>query len=177
MDGVTDQDFNASSGNFGGDLQSLEERGLFWTQGGGLSRHMDIQGSKGTCLGWGFHLKQWGIHLIYQRTCHKTRKHTSITDKVLYQEKILFCFPSYGNLKIAHLVTQNWNLNQAIVVYLVSQKKIPGFYQIAFQKDQPNIFLNIGQESKKVEKRYYLQWDDIFCLSFTQRRLFPESNF
>lgn len=58
MDGVTDQDFNASSGNLGGDLQSLEERGLFWTQSGGLSRHMDIQGSKGTCLGWGFHLEQ-----------------------------------------------------------------------------------------------------------------------
>lgn len=170
MDGVTDQDFNASSGNFGGDLQSLEERGLFWTQGGGLSRHMDIQGRKGTCLGWGFHLKQWGIQLIYQRTCHKTRKHTSIADKVLYQEKILYCFPSYGNLKIAHLVTQNWNLNQAIVVYLVSQKKIPGFYQIAFQKDQPNIFLNIGQESKKSRKKILptMRW---YFLSF----IYPET--
>lgn len=66
----------------------------------------------------------------------------------------MYCLPSYGHLIIAHLVTQKLNLNQAIVVYLVSQKKIPGLYQIAFQKHQPNIFFNEGKESKKVEKRY-----------------------
>lgn len=106
MDGVTDQDFNASSGNLGGDLQSLEERGLFWTQSGGLSRHMDIQGSKGTCLGWGFHLEQWGIHLIYQRSCHKTRKHTSIAENSFYQEKYCIVLSSqlwpFNNCPLSH---------------------------------------------------------------------------
>lgn len=106
MDGVTDQDFNASSGNLGGDLQSLEERGLFWTQSGGLSRHMDIQGSKGTCLGWGFHLEQWGIHLIYQRSCHKTRKHTRIAENSFYQEKYWILLSSqlwpFNNCPLSH---------------------------------------------------------------------------
>ena len=47
-------DFNGTLGNFGGDVQGLEERGLFGTKTSILGRHFDIKGSKGTSLGRGF---------------------------------------------------------------------------------------------------------------------------
>ena len=47
-------DFNGTLGNFGGDVQGLEERGLFRTHTSILGRYFDVKGSKSTSLGRGF---------------------------------------------------------------------------------------------------------------------------
>jgi len=53
----TYQDFNASLGNLGWDLQSLEERCLLWTQGSRLLGHNDVHGGISSGTGRGFHLR------------------------------------------------------------------------------------------------------------------------
>ena len=49
-------DFNCSLSNFGRDVQSLEERGLFGTQSSVLSGNLYVQWSKGTSFGGGLDL-------------------------------------------------------------------------------------------------------------------------
>jgi hypothetical protein len=46
-------DFNGTSGNFGLDVQSLEESSFFWTETGVLSFDDDIDWSDGASSGWG----------------------------------------------------------------------------------------------------------------------------
>ena len=50
------QDFNGSLGDFGGNLQGLEERGLLWPKSGGLSWDLDIQRGQSTSTGRGLNL-------------------------------------------------------------------------------------------------------------------------
>jgi len=45
------ENFNRSSGNLRGDLQSLEEGGLLWTKAGVHGRNEDVDGRHGTCFG------------------------------------------------------------------------------------------------------------------------------
>ncbi len=53
---TTHQDFNGSSGDLGGDSQSLEEGGLLWTEPGVLSRDGHLTRGDGTSTGSSGHL-------------------------------------------------------------------------------------------------------------------------
>lgn len=55
---LTYQDFNGSSGDLGGDTQSLEERGLLRTQPSVLSRHGHLTGGDSTGTGGSWHLRR-----------------------------------------------------------------------------------------------------------------------
>lgn len=52
----THQDFNGSSGDLGGDTQSLEERGLLRTQTSVLGWHSYVTGGNGTSTSSSWHL-------------------------------------------------------------------------------------------------------------------------
>jgi hypothetical protein len=50
------EDLNGTTGNLGGDGQSLEERGLLWTHGGDSGWNPHINWSNSSGLGWGLDL-------------------------------------------------------------------------------------------------------------------------
>lgn len=54
----THQDFNGSSGDLGGDTQSLEERGLLRTQTSVLGWHSYVTGGNGTSTSSSWHLNK-----------------------------------------------------------------------------------------------------------------------
>lgn len=60
------QDFNGSSGDLGGDTQSLKEGGLLRTQPSVLSRHSHITGGDGTGTSSSWHLT---IRWLIQYAC------------------------------------------------------------------------------------------------------------
>ena len=127
------QDFNASTGDLGGDLQSLEEGGLLGTESGGTLRDDDIQGSDGTSLGGGFDLNN------NDRDRHKKRL-TSIQKRNFKNTTISsnYCH-SFKGRKV--------NIKRFLLTsYLVGQNLGADIGKISLAEHESDVLLDVRQK-------------------------------